>query len=218
MAINKIMKSSKTPKIYGLYDPRHPDDIKYVGVTVQNLNDRLSNHRRNIWETRNPTNKEKWIDRLKREGVQPEIKLLEECETVELMYEQEIVWIKQLRTQGHKLANTSKGGRGGWSYPKSDEWKQFMKEDNARRKLDPEYYEKLSTAQKLSYATNPERAKKIGAAHRLKAQDPVYREKLSQAAKLRWQDPEYRAKNIKALREAANKTKENKLNNLYGNA
>ena len=184
MAIVSMRYGSRTPKIYGLYDPRKPDDIKYVGVTIQNLNDRLAGHRRNAWETRNPTNKEKWIDRLKREGVQPEIKLLEECETVESMYEQEIVWIQNLRKEGHKLANTSKGGRGGFSYPKSDKWKQFMKEDNARRKLDPEYSKKLSEANLLSYATNPDRAKKIGEASRLK-----------------WQDPEYRARTIATMKE-----------------
>ncbi len=38
MEIAKIMKLSNTPKIYGLFDPRKPDDIKYVGKTIHNLN------------------------------------------------------------------------------------------------------------------------------------------------------------------------------------
>ena len=184
MATRSMRYGSRVPKIYGLYDPRKPDDIKYVGVTIQNLTDRLSNHRRNIWETKNPTNKEKWIDRLKREGVQPEIKLLEECETVELMYEQEIVWIQNLRKQGYKLANTSKRGRGGFSYTKSDKWKQFIKEDNIRRNLDPEYHKKLSQAQVESYKNNPEQ-----------------KEKQSSSQKLLWQDPEWRSKTIATMKK-----------------
>lgn len=200
MAIAKIMKSSKTPKIYGLFDPRKPDDIKYVGVTVQKLGDRLASHRRNVWETRNPTNKEKWIDRLKQEGVQPEIKLLEECNSVELMYEREIVWIKKLRAQGYKLANTSKGGKGGWSYPKSERWKQFIKEDNARRKLDPEYYEKLSQAQIESYKNNPEQ-----------------KEKQSKSQKLLWQDPEWRGKTIATMKKNRSTSPTIIRNRTYGN-
>lgn len=114
------MKHNNIPKIYGLYDPRHPNDIKYVGVTIQDLSTRLIEHRciTNIDNGRKLTYKENWIQKLKQEGIQPIIKLIEICETEELMYKHEIEWIKNFRKQGYKLTNIDDGGKGGRSGPR----------------------------------------------------------------------------------------------------
>ncbi len=186
------MRHSNIPKIYGLYDPRYPNDIKYVGVTVQKLNTRLNNHRC-ITKSTNFTHKENWINKLYREGVCPEIKLLEECNSVELMYEREIVWIKNLRKQGYKLTNTDEGGKGRASGPRkphSEETKRKMSEAQKGRPGKP-----LSeaTKRKMSETTrgvprkphSEETKKKISEAHRGKTfnHSEETRRKISEANK-----------------------------------
>ena len=144
------MRYSNTPKVYGLYDPRSPDDIKYVGKTIHSLNYRLNQHKRNLYNItidKKLTYKERWITKLIREGVQPGIKLLEECATEELAYEQEVVWIQNLIKQGHKLTNTAKGGRGGSAYTGrivTEETRQKISKTLTGRPLPEETKRKMS--------------------------------------------------------------------------
>lgn len=91
--------------IYGLYDPRKKDLIRYVGKTTMSLKKRLQGH---IDESRNiksPTYKKYWIQSLLKENIRPEIKIIEEC-SEEIWQEREIYWISQFT----KLTNTTIGG------------------------------------------------------------------------------------------------------------
>ncbi len=186
------MRHTNTPKVYGLYDPRHPNDIKYVGVTLQNLNKRLNNHRC-ITKNKGFTHKENWIKKLAREGVRPEIKLLEECSSIELMYKQEIIWIKNLRKQGYKLTNIDEGGKGrdsGPRKPHSEETKRKMSEAQKGRPGKPLSEE---TKRKMSETTrgiprkphSEETKKKISEAHKGKtfSHSEETRRKISEANK-----------------------------------
>lgn len=64
--------------IYGLYDPREPAIVRYIGKTEKALVKRLSRH---LSEARSGAKNYRcnWIRKLLSFGVTPEIRLLEEC-------------------------------------------------------------------------------------------------------------------------------------------
>lgn len=69
----------KIVKIYVLFDPRKPEEIRYVGKTVQQLKRRLSTH---ICDARNKRYKHhncNWIQSLLKEGVEP---IIEEIDSI----------------------------------------------------------------------------------------------------------------------------------------
>jgi hypothetical protein len=92
-------------QLYGLFCPINKE-MKYIGVTKNGLNRRLSSH------LRNPTNFliKRWFNNLNNLGTKPEIKLLKECETYEELLKCEIEEIKRCRDLGFELYNISDGG------------------------------------------------------------------------------------------------------------
>lgn len=101
--------------IYGLWDSR-TCELKYIGRT-NNLYMRFAAH---ISEaaTRKGYNprKEKWTRDLLREGLEPVLEVLEECD--EYNHEEiERAWIAEAKAKGAKLFNISEGGNG-WLYGK----------------------------------------------------------------------------------------------------
>ncbi len=96
-------------KIYTLTDPR-TGEIRYVGFTVIELNDRLKghidpNHLKSI------THKNNWIKTLINENLMP---VIEEVDTVEIEMWQfwERYWISQFRSWNFSLTNMTDGGNG----------------------------------------------------------------------------------------------------------
>lgn len=92
-------------KIYGLLDPK-TKEIRYIGVTTCKLSTRLAGH---IYDSKHKygTHKRNWIKSLLKEGLKPEIKLLEEsCENTWESRE------KYLISSLPNLTNTHKGGKG----------------------------------------------------------------------------------------------------------
>lgn len=92
--------------IYGLYDPLHRNDIRYVGKAIDQ-NKRLNEH---IWKAKkkkSPLND--WINFLALHGRKPEATVLktvdENCWQLE-----EIQTIKSYRDDGYSLLNKAKGG------------------------------------------------------------------------------------------------------------
>lgn len=92
-------------KIYKLIDPRD-QKVRYVGVTIRKLSERLSQH---CSEARNHigTHKRYWIKSLLEEGLKPIISIIEYC-TEQNWQEKEKYWIDYY----DNLTNTNQGGAG----------------------------------------------------------------------------------------------------------
>lgn len=92
-------------KIYVLKDPNNLK-VRYIGVTVRKLNQRLSQH---IHDAKNNkgTHKVHWIKKLLNNNQKPIIELLEICNEKNWQ-EREIYWIGQFEN----LTNTREGGAG----------------------------------------------------------------------------------------------------------
>lgn len=115
------MKKDKKSIIVHLYELRDPrvetsnyiDSVKYVGMTVQSLNDRLLNHLSSARNRKNkPTYCHNWIKGLIKNGLKPTIHLIEEVIGYDNGALREIELIKSYRELGCKLTNLSSGGEG----------------------------------------------------------------------------------------------------------
>ena len=91
-------------KIYTIADP-NTNEIRYIGVTLQPLKTRLSQH---MWDSRNKHRHVcHWIASL---GETPLIEALEEVG--DDWEEREIYWISQFKAWGFNLTNQHEGGKG----------------------------------------------------------------------------------------------------------
>lgn len=104
--------------IYVLYDPREPDNYRYVGFT-NNIQKRLKHHlsevnRYNKNKELKPYYKINWINSLLNIGLKPEIKIIEEFEcNKKTIGEKEIYYYNIFLNEGHKLTNSADPGYGG---------------------------------------------------------------------------------------------------------
>lgn len=94
-------------KIYKLVDPRKIDNVRYIGLTFNSLRQRLKSHK----HENGKSHKNHWIKSLLKEGICPEIGLLESnIDTYEVACEREIYWILKFKEEGYDLTNSSSGG------------------------------------------------------------------------------------------------------------
>lgn len=109
--------------IYGLIDPR-TSEIRYIGYTPD-LDKRLRYHIKDSKKEHN--HKANWIKQLLREGLKPEITILQE-----VPYNQwaiaEMAWIRLGWEEGWPLTNDTEGGGGILGHKHSDEEKQRRRE------------------------------------------------------------------------------------------
>ena len=100
------MSNNVNYKIYKLIDPRN-DKIRYIGLTFNTLKQRLRSHR----NEKGKSHKCNWINKLKLEGYEPIIELIEEdINTYEIACEKECYYIKKYKNEGHDLTNMATGG------------------------------------------------------------------------------------------------------------
>jgi hypothetical protein len=97
---------SSVGHIYGLLDPR-TGELRYVGRTRQALQRRLLHH----LQSKDQTHRTAWIQSLVRDGVRPEIILIEEVPVLESPAA-ERRWIANYRSAGARLVNCTDGGEG----------------------------------------------------------------------------------------------------------
>jgi hypothetical protein len=89
--------------IYALVDPR-TDEIRYVGRSSTGVNGRpKQKHSGHCWS---------WEESLLKEGLRPQVKVLEELQFQDGLNEAEIRWITKLRVEGARLTNLTDGGEG----------------------------------------------------------------------------------------------------------
>lgn len=93
--------------IYVLIDPR-TDEVRYVGKTIQKLNERLKCH----CNEKEKSHKNNWIAELKKHKLKPIIKTIETCND-EDWPEREKYWIGFYKDSGCKMTNSHVGGMGG---------------------------------------------------------------------------------------------------------
>ena len=154
----------KTYKIYCLTEP--DGEIRYIGQTRQTLSKRLWGHINKNKDS--DTHKRRWLNKLEREGLKPNIKLIEECHSLKELNEREIFYIKKYRDDGYDLVNTSDGGTGGnhWENKTKEEQdiirkklSKVLKGKNKGKKRTEE--EKENIRRKLTGRKNPEHSKRM---------------------------------------------------------
>lgn len=156
----------KKVKIYVLIDSR-TNEIRYVGKTIQKLNNRLSSHC-SINEN-DLTHKSNWIRELKNNNLKPLIQLIEVVNE-DVWEEREIYWIEYYSSL-YKLTNMDKGGKG--SHKVKHETKLQKSITSKKMWENPEYREKMKLVMKDSHSDES-------------------KNKQSNVMKERWSDIEYK--------------------------
>lgn len=131
--------------IYFLTDPV-TNEIRYIGQTSFKLKRRLYSHIRDASNTNINTHKTKWINKLKRQGYNPVIKVLQFFENIsnEDLNNAEIYWIKHFKELGNNLTNSTDGGSGLKGYIASEETCRKISESNRGKKHSEETKRKLA--------------------------------------------------------------------------
>lgn len=113
--------------IYGIYNPKNPKNIRYIGKTKKNVKERLKQH---IYLSKKKVKRPLylWINKLLENNINPEIMIIEETDS-ERWIEREIFWISEYK-KNKKLLNLSDGGESNLNYKPSDETKKKISKSN----------------------------------------------------------------------------------------
>lgn len=157
--------SPKMITIYALKDPRD-GVIRYVGKTKNALSKRLTAHRNEKRQTR----KCRWLAKLRRDGVEPAVVVLEEVQET-TWEESERFWIKWCRISGFDLTNHTDGGDGVGGL-----------DTEARRRVSERMKIRMAKPGARDFLSDPARGAKISAAltGRPKSADHVAKLKQNQ--------------------------------------
>ncbi len=112
------MKDKKVV-VYALKEPNN-GPIRYVGQTTVSLKHRLSQHICSA-QRENKTYVHKWINKLLRQGLSPNIILIQPDAELHISEQK---WIQKLSEAGFRLTNLSDGGDGNPGYKHTEESKQ----------------------------------------------------------------------------------------------
>lgn len=140
--------------IYTLESSAEPNNIRYVGKTIQDLNSRLQEHiyqaKRYLKNKNHYNHNYNWINKELSLGNSIIIKEIDRCdssknENWELTEE---YWIEQFRIWGFKLNNIQEGGRNNYSIgvPREEMTKQKISKALVGRKLSEKHKENVRKA------------------------------------------------------------------------
>jgi group I intron endonuclease len=133
--------------IYALTEegkPLIPENIRYIGKTVQGLGSRLSNH---IADSRTYRHHcANWIKSLLKQGLSPQIHLIDTVDFNESS-ENEIFWIAYFRGLNSNLTNLTDGGEGTIGWVPSEEWRKNLSFIHKGKRLSDEHKRKISEAE-----------------------------------------------------------------------
>ena len=201
--------------IYGLFDPRTPNVIMYVGK-ANNAGKRLRTHIREARNAKCPTRKAKWILSLLAADVHPSVCILETV-TRSNWRSRERYWIAHWRRLNPCMLNLADGGNGMTVTTAAirKHLRAAFKDPTVRQRhtaalADPAFKLRHAEATRAALAV-PETKEKLANALREAWQDPQYqtnhaagmaraRKGIAAAMRQRWQDPEYRRRQIAADR------------------
>lgn len=200
--------SERPTHIYALVDPRD-NQIRYIGKTVRKLQIRLRNHMTaadegfETWVAR-------WCHSLKRQGLTPEMPVIETVPPGDDWAESEKFWIAYFRFLGANLVNHAEGGQGTDGYKFTEEQRERLRQAHVGQERTPETVEKFRKAMDDRKASGvkrkapaPEsfaRAEATRAARRARGEYKKHTpseeqvQRLIDARRAKAQDPEYRAK------------------------
>lgn len=153
------------PYIYALREP-DTHEVRYVGKT-HDLNHRLKNHKNDKKDTR----KARWIQSLRKKGLEPELIVLAEVGAD--WQDAERYWIAYFRSIGADLTNHTDGGEG--LHNPSDETRTKISEIRKSLLMDPQYREWFDT-----WVRSPERRARISTALRGRKKSAEHVAKLPQ--------------------------------------
>lgn len=107
----KSFEGRRDASIYALVDPREPDHVRYIGLTVISILVRLKGHIDQAKRNKDEWHKSRWIRKLLADEILPEVRVVEAGTwTKEEMCQREIEHIADYRSRGHRLTNMTKGG------------------------------------------------------------------------------------------------------------
>ena len=180
--------SNRTFSIYGLVDADDPAAIRYVGMTVQPLKERLRRHIAG-GASGETCSKAEWIrDVLAKGGnVRPVMLETKADEAAEQR------WISYLAECGHDLLNERDGGLAGFTV--HDRTRARMSAAQAQAQNRPEQKTKNSRSNRETFS-RPEMKARMAALRKQIMARPEVRAKLREAANRRWADPAMRSKMI----------------------
>lgn len=188
------------PVIYTLCDPRDLE-IRYVGVTVRTLKQRLTGHISDAKRGRESCHRNNWIKGILAAGLVPLIAELEVVPHDATWQDRERFWIREYRLKGYNLCNLTDGGEGAKGFIRSPETRAKLSAASKGRRQGAETRAKRSAAMKgkkvsaetlekirrtkLSWSAEraQEYRERVRASRLGKAHSPQTREKLSRALK-----------------------------------
>lgn len=179
-------------RLYILRDPREPMNIRYVGITSKELEQRLKEHLKDATSIKN-SHKCNWIRKIMKESVYPMIELIDVLPTWEDACEAEKREIKILLEDGYKLVNSTLGGEGCLGLKHSEETKQRLSIITKKQMLDPAQIEKQRVGH-LGKKTSQETKEKLRIASTGRIKSIETRAKLSAAHKGKKLSPDTIAK------------------------
>lgn len=150
-----------------LYTLNHPltNEIRYIGVTSFSLKERLRCHLKDCKNEKSKSHKKKWINSLLKDGLNPNINLLEEVDDYKDALSREIYLIAEYRRLGYRLVNNTDGGQGNLGWKPSKELIESIASKRRGKKLKPHTEEakrRISLANKGRKMTEEQRSKMRG--------------------------------------------------------
>jgi len=132
--------------IYGLADPK-TKEIRYVGKSSSG--EARARAHGAAWAIRNEGHLPvtRWILKLRRNGLEPEILILEVAQSPEELSELEKHWIRLKKTEG-RLLNLTDGGEGASGYRQSEETRRRRSMSSRGRVLSEQHRQKLKRGKK----------------------------------------------------------------------
>lgn len=125
-------------KIYKLLDPT-TNEIRYVGRTVQKLENRLKKH----LNANDKSHRVNWIKSLTKNELTPKIELICETDSFDVCCELEKFYIQKFKNEGADLVNMTDGGDGSIGFKHNESSIIKMKEAAKKRVEDEKLIQKL---------------------------------------------------------------------------
>ncbi len=186
--------------IYALIDPRD-NEVRYIGYS-HDPKKRLGVH----LAEKAHTKKNQWIRGLKKAGLKPILKIIDEASSAEIA-NLEIEWIARYKSQGAKLLNGTSGGDSFGDYAITPEHRAKIVAANTGKKRSPEAVARISAGSR-GRKYSEEIKQRMSEIRKGRIFSDEHKDAVRQGVIESWQDPEKRENRLRSLdkrREATRK-------------